>query len=311
MNEKSRYKMTFAATRNCWSGVMVAVWLITLKSIAAFPPALITTQPVSQTVLSGSNVTFNVVATSGTAMSYQWYFNSIIIKSATNNNYTVTKVQFTNAGPYYVNVVNAGGTVKSSVATLNVKPPAGSILAAPWVSTDIGAVGLTGRAYNVANNYTVNGAGASLVGAAADQFQYVYQAMPGNGSLVARIVGQSGTNANGYAGLMIRETTTTGSRFMFAAHQGNGTTVARTRASTGGATTSTNGPSLALPNCWLKLVRTGNSIAALASTNGSAWIPVQTNSLIMATNVTFGLFATSGNTNVLDSDVFTNITAIP
>jgi hypothetical protein len=40
-------------------------------------------------------------------------------------------------------------------------------------------------------------------------------------------------------------------------------------------------------------------------------VTVQTNKFTMATNVTFGLFVTSGNTNVLDSDLFTNVTAVP
>jgi hypothetical protein len=277
---------------------------------AATPP-LITSQPASQTVSSGSNATFSVNVSTGTTLSYQWYFNSVLIKGATNNSYTLTKAQFTNAGPYYVNVINAGGTVKSSTAKLNVNPPSGSTLAAPWITADIGTVGLLGSAYNVANSYTVTGAGASLVGAAADQFHFVYQTMPGNGSIVARVGSQSGTNVNGYAGIMIRETTATGSRFMFAARQGNGFTVARSRASTGGATTSTNGASQTLPNSWLELVRTGNNIVALTSTNGSAWVSLQTNSITMATNVIFGLFVTSGNTNILDDDVFTNITVVP
>ena len=247
----------------------------------------------------------------GTVPSYQWYYNNGLIKGATNNSLTLVKAQYANAGSYYVNVINAGGTVKSSTAKLNVNPSSGSTLAAPWISTDIGTVGLTGSANNVTGSYTVNGAGASLVGAAADQFHFIYQTLPGNGSIVACVASQSGTNVNGYAGIMIRETTAAGSRFMFAARQDSGVTVARSRASTDGATTSTNGPSRTLPNCWLRLVRTGNNIAALTSTNGSVWVSLQTNSITMATNVIFGLFVTSGSTNVLDSDVFTNLTVVP
>ena len=189
-------------------------------------------------------------------------------------------------------------------------PPTNYVLSAPWVTADIGTVGLVGSAYNISNLYTVNGSGASLNGT-ADQFRYVYQTMVGDGSIVARIASQSGTNVNGYAGIMVRETTATGSSFMFAARQGNGTLIARSRTSTGGATTSTNGPSLTLANYWLQLTRTGNNISALSSTNGSSWVTVKTNAFTMATNITFGLFVTSGNTNVLDSDVFTNITAVP
>jgi len=133
--------------RGCRHGVVLCGLLFALNAFAATPPA-ITSQPASKTVLSGSNATFSVAASTGTTLSYQWYFNSVLIKGATNNSYAVVKAQFTNAGPYYVNVINAGGTVKSAVATLNVNPPAGSTLAAPWVSADVGTVGLVGSAYN-------------------------------------------------------------------------------------------------------------------------------------------------------------------
>jgi hypothetical protein len=273
-------------------------------------PPVITAQPVSATVTNSNSVSFSVTVTSSSALAYQWFFNSAAISGATGSNYTIAKATFANAGLYYVAITNTGGSINSSKATLNVMPSATEVLSAPWVSADIGAVGLTGSAYNVGNLYTVNGAGASLNGT-SDQFHYVYQTMPGNGSIAAQVVSQSGTTATAYAGIMIRETTATGASFMFVGRQGNGPMVARSRTSTGAATTSTNGPTLALPNYWLELVRTGSNIAALHSTNGSTWVSFKTNSFTMATNVTFGLVVTSGSTNVLNSDLFTNITVVP
>lgn len=300
----------------CAFGMMCCSLFLTFHNAAgasamvAGPPPVITIQPTNQTASLGGSPTFSVTITTSSTALCQWYFNGVAIKGATNSACTRTNVQFTNAGPYYVAITNSGGGIQSTNAILNVIPPTNYVLSAPWVTADIGTVGLKGSAYNVSSLYTVNGSGASLNGT-ADQFRYVYQTMPGNGSIVARVTSQSGTNVNGYAGIMIRETTATGSSFMFAARQGNGTMVARSRTSTGGATTSTNGPSLTLANFWLELARTGNNISAMSSTNGSTWVTVKTNSFTMATNVTFGLFVTSGNTNVLDSDVFTNITAVP
>jgi hypothetical protein len=296
--------------RNLVPATVLTFLAMGLNAIAGVPP-VISAQPTNQTVAAGSTVTNSVKATSATVLSYQWYFNGGKIISATNSSYILAKAQYTNAGPYYVAVANAYGTVNSSVVTLNVTNPAGTTLAAPWVTADIGTVGLTGSAYSVSNLYTVNGAGASLVGSVADQFRYVYQTMPGNGSITARINSQTGTNAIGYAGIMIRETTATGSRFVFTAREGDGKLVTRSRTATGGATTSTNGPNYTMPNYWLQLVRTGTNIAASASTNGVSWLRLQTNGVAMATNVTFGLFVTSGNTNALSSAVFTNVTAVP
>jgi hypothetical protein len=297
-------------TRHFNRCLILCIFSFTMIAYAG-PPPVFKAQPASQTVSLGGSPSFSTTASSGTVMTYQWYFNGTMIKGATNTSYVLTNTQFTNAGLYYVAVKNAAGTVKSTNATLNVNPPAGSSLPAPWVSVDIGTVLLGGSGYYSSNIFTVNGSGASLVGATADQFRYVYQTMSGDGSIVAHVVKQSGTNVNGYAGIMIRETTATGSRYMLAARQGNGVALVRSRASTGGATTSINGSNLALPNYWLELVRTGNNISALTSSNGLAWTAIQTNSITMATNVTFGLFVTSGYTNVLDSDLFTNVTAVP
>jgi len=280
-------------------------------SVISGSPPVISLQPTNRTASLGSNTTFTVTATSSSTLAYQWYFNGVKIAGATTNVYTCANAQFTNAGPYYVAITNVAGSITSASAVLNVLPTTNRVLPAPWVSADIGTTRLTGSAYAVSNLYTVNGSGASLSGALADQFHYVYQTMPGNGSLKAKIVSQSGTNVNGYAGIMIRETTATGSAFIFAGRQGNGTVVARSRTATGGSTVSSNGPSLALANFWVELLRTNNNISALSSSNGTTWVTVQTNKFTMATNVTFGLFVTSGNTNVLDSDVFTNITAVP
>ena len=56
-------------------------------------------------------------------MSYQWYFNKATISGATNNAYTLTNAQVTNAGTYYVTVKNSGGTIASSNAILSVQVP--------------------------------------------------------------------------------------------------------------------------------------------------------------------------------------------
>ena len=320
----SIYSISAAQTTNAGAYFVVVtnVGGATTSSVATLtvqlPPApLIVTQPMSQTNYLGSNATFTVVAQSDYPMTYQWYFNKVIQSGATNSDYPFLSAQATNAGPYYVIVRNAGGAVTSSVATLNLVPSPDYILDAPWSSADIGAVGLIGSAFSVSNLYTVNGSGASLTGATPDQFRFVYQLMNGDGSVETQVLSQSRTNVAGYAGIMIRESTATGSRYMFVARQGNGPLVARTRASTGGSTASTNLVGLTtvsgstLTNCWMKLSRSNNLFSSFISTNGLNWTVFATNTIAMSTNVIFGPFVTSGNTNLLDSGAFTNITAVP
>lgn len=69
------------------------------------------------------SVTFTVVATSSSTLSYQWRKNGGNISGATASSYTITSVQANNAGTYSVKVTNAGGNVTSSGATLTILLP--------------------------------------------------------------------------------------------------------------------------------------------------------------------------------------------
>ncbi|HEU4390686.1 MAG TPA: immunoglobulin domain-containing protein, partial [Blastocatellia bacterium] len=80
----------------------------------------ITTQPVSQSVSAGSNVTFSVSATGTAPLNYQWQKNGTDIPGATSSSLSLTAVQDADAGTYSVIVSNAAGSVASNGATLTV-----------------------------------------------------------------------------------------------------------------------------------------------------------------------------------------------
>lgn len=80
---------------------------------------VITQQPTSLTVGTGSLVSFTVTATGTAPLSYQWSFNASAISGATNSSLSITNVHPANAGSYSVVVANAFGTAQGG-ATLTV-----------------------------------------------------------------------------------------------------------------------------------------------------------------------------------------------
>lgn len=83
----------------------------------------IAAQPQSQTVTTGSNVTFSVTASGTPAPTYQWSKGGVAIAGATGTSLSLTNVQAGDAGSYTVTVTNSAGSVTSTTATLTVNTP--------------------------------------------------------------------------------------------------------------------------------------------------------------------------------------------
>ncbi len=81
---------------------------------------VITTQPQSQSVTVGQNVTFTATAEGAATLAYQWRFNGTNLSGATSTNLVITNVQSSHAGSYTIVVTNFNGTETSSVALLTV-----------------------------------------------------------------------------------------------------------------------------------------------------------------------------------------------
>ena len=92
-------------------------------TLTVLTPPVITQQPANVGVIQGSNATFIVTVASQPQdgpLGYQWWFNATSLAGVTNASLTITNVQTTNTGAYFVVVSNAGGSVTSSNAILTL-----------------------------------------------------------------------------------------------------------------------------------------------------------------------------------------------
>jgi hypothetical protein len=88
--------------------------------VAKAQPPVIIQQPLDQTVLGGTTVTFTVAATGAGTPTYQWLKNGLPLEGETGDSFTtVAPAGLTHLS---VDVTNAGGTVISDDAILNAVP---------------------------------------------------------------------------------------------------------------------------------------------------------------------------------------------
>ena len=103
---------------NNGTGLATQPFSYTVTVTGAGSPPSITTQPASQAVNAGPNVTLSVTVTGAT--NYQWQFNGAAIAGATNTTLSLPNIGTTQRGSYTVVVSNGYGPVTSNPATVAV-----------------------------------------------------------------------------------------------------------------------------------------------------------------------------------------------
>ncbi len=103
----------------------------------SMPPA-VTTAPQGQSVSLGGSVSFNLTATGESPLTLQWYHDvtplandgrtqiasAHVLETVNTSSLTISNIQTSDIGNYYVEAANALGSVTSSVAVLTVYVPA-------------------------------------------------------------------------------------------------------------------------------------------------------------------------------------------
>lgn len=176
-----------------------------------------------------------------------------------------------------------------------------STLPSPWTDSDVGSPTPEGFASYANGVFTVNGAGNDIWGT-TDQFNYVSQSLTGDGTITARVTSQSNTDPWAKAGVMIKQSTASGSNYAFlAVTPGNGITFQY------GFNTAVPGPSYTFP-AWLRLSRSGTAITAYSSPDGTTWTEVGTTTVALTDPITIGLFVCSHTAATLGTSTFDNVT---
>ena len=188
-------------------------------------------------------------------------------------------------------------------------PSAPPALPAPWVTADVGAVGVTGAAAHDSGMFTVRGAGEDVWGT-ADAFRFVYQPLPGDGEIVARVASVEPVAAWVKAGVMIRQDREPGSAHGFMLVSASKGLAFQRRAVKGGTTTHTAGGNGEAP-AWVKIARKGTVVTASRSSDGSAWTTVGQDTIALNGTVLVGLAVSSHDAGRAASVVFDRVTVTP
>jgi RHS repeat-associated protein len=272
---------------------------VSVNAISSSAPTITslsaTTGPIgSQVVISGSGFgatqSSSVVLLNGAAAT---------VNSWSSTSITATIPSGATSGPMLVSVAPNMNDSNYIDFTVTMQP-----LPTGWLDQDIGLVGIAGSATYDSGTFTVNAAGQGVF-SSADEIHFVYQALSGDGTIVARVVSLTGSSSPP-AGVMIRDSLSAGSTSAFVAYRSStGYLVIRT---TAGASSSYQTIASATLPYWVKLVRSGNTFTGYTAPDGVNWTEVGTTQTIsMAQNVYIGLAVSSGTTSALSTATIDNV----
>ena len=175
----------------------------------------------------------------------------------------------------------------------------------PWAVDKIGDVSASVVATHLTGTFNLTGGGANISGK-NDNFYFASQPWSGNCTLTARVVSLQNTGAAAKAGVMIRESTATGSRSVFIGlTPTNGVQWVR-RSNTGGTSSTTTSAGKAAPY-WVRLTRSGNTFRGYFSSNGTNWTQLAGASISIPSNCSVGLAVCSGASGTPIASVFDNV----
>ena len=183
-------------------------------------------------------------------------------------------------------------------------------LPAGWADADIGSPGIYGSAAYTNGVWTVAGGGTDIW-STSDQFNFLTNALNGDGAVIARVTSQTATDPWAQTGIMIRNDISSGAaEASLMLTPGNGVAF-RYRYTASGSTYQTFQTGETAPE-WIRLSRSANTFTANYSTDGTNWIQLGTPQVVpMSASVLAGLAVTAHNNSLISTDAFSSVLIVP
>jgi len=276
--------------------------------------------PSSQTVTAGNstNYTATISALNGFNGSVSFTVSglpsgasaSFSPTSVTGSGSSTMTVSTTTNTPASTNTLTVTGTsgslVHSASVTLIVKPVVTGGLPSGWTDIDIGSPSPAGSASYSGGVFTVNGGGSDIWGT-SDQFNYAYESVSGDTTIIARVATVQNTQSSAKTGVMIRETTAAGSTYASCYITPSSGAKFECRTATGGSAALVGSQSGIAAPYWVKMVRSGSTFTASISPDGNTWTTIGTTNISMASSVNVGLPVCSHASGTLCTATLDNV----
>jgi len=203
---------------------------------------------------------------------------------------------------------NLSFTYSAAPSSSIVQVGAEATLPAPWQGADIGTGTATANAEYADGAFTISGTGN--ISGSTDNFRFAYQTLSGDGEIKARIRALP-DSVGARAGVMIRESLTSGSKYAFMGADGVGSFRWQQRSRTAYSASGSSTDAGMTPNLWVRVVRAENTLTGYKSSDGVNWTQVGSRSISMGSSIHIGLAVGSGSADASNTSVFDNITVLP
>ncbi|MGH2647113.1 MAG: T9SS type A sorting domain-containing protein, partial [Ginsengibacter sp.] len=118
--------------------------------------------------------------------------------------------------------------------------------------------------------FTLKGSGDDI-GGTADAFRFALKTVVGDGEFDARILSLDNANPLNKCGIMIRETLSPGSKYVFIGFTSGNGGIFQSRSTTDGNTSTVNTPATFAAPCWIILIKRGSIYSPFISTDGISY----------------------------------------